>query len=101
MKNQLEKKLFLELKERLISRDYPIGIINRAIAKARAIPRQKALLQGPRQPINTRPAFVVLYDPRLPVISDITSRHWRSMVYEEEYLKSVFPGPKKYKRNHS
>ena len=76
-----------------MSRDYPLGVIKGAIAKARAIPRQKALLQVLRQPINLRPAFVVSYDPRLPNILDITTRHWRLMVSQEEYLKSVFQEP--------
>ena len=77
----------------LLSRDYPLGVINGAIAKARAIPRHKALLKVPRQPTNPRPAFVGLYYPRLPAISDMTRRHWKSMVSQEEYLKSVFPEP--------
>ena len=38
---------FLELKEMLMSRDYPLGVISGAIAKARAIPRHKALLRVP------------------------------------------------------
>jgi hypothetical protein len=84
---------FFDLKDMLLSREYPLGVINEAIAKARAIPRQKALLKVPRQPTNSRPAFVVSYDPRLPNISDITTRHWRSMVSQEEYLKSAFPEP--------
>ena len=77
----------------LLSIDYLLGTINGAIAKARGIPRQKELLQVLRRPINSRPTFVVLYDPRLPNISDITTRHWRLMVSQEEYLKSVFPEP--------
>ena len=36
---------------------------------------------------------MVSYDPRLPDISSITTRHWRSLVSQEEYLKSVFPEP--------
>ena len=75
------------------SRDYPLGLINGAIGKSQAIPRQKALLQVPRQPTILRPAFVVSYDPRLPGISSITKRHWRLLVSQEEYIMSVFPEP--------
>ena len=84
---------FQELKEMLLDRDYTPGIINAAISKARAIPRHVALRRVPRQDINSRPVFVVRYDPRLPSIPNITSRHWRSMVSENNYLKEVFPEP--------
>ena len=84
---------FQELKDMLLSRGYTPGIIDGAIAKARAIPRQQALRQVSRQEINNRPAFVVLFDPRLPSIPSITRKHWRSMVSEDEYLYSVFPEP--------
>ena len=82
-----------ELKEMLLARDYTPGIIDAAIAKARAIPRQEALKRVTRQTVNQRPKFVVSYDPRLPSIPNITQRHWRSMVSQDPYLKSVFPSP--------
>ena len=82
-----------ELKEMLLSRGYTPGIIDAAIAKARAIPRQEALKRVTRHTDNQRPKFVVSYDPRLPSISSITQRHWRSMVSQDPYLKSVFPSP--------
>ena len=64
-----------------------------AIAKARAIPRQQALRRVNGQQITNRPVFVVSFDPRLPSIPNITRKHWRSMVGQEPYLNSVFPGP--------
>ena len=87
---------FKELKSMLLEREYPPGIIDAAIAKARAVPRSVALRRVPRQQTNTRPAFVVCYDPRLPSIPKITKKHWRSMAAEDKYLESVFPEPPLY-----
>ena len=85
---------FMELKEMLIARDYSPGIIDGAIAKAKAIPRLEALRRVSRQQTNNRPAFVVLFDPRLPSITEITRKHWRrSMVAQEQYPEEVFPEP--------
>ena len=84
---------FKELKSMLLDREYPPGIIDAAIAKARAVPRLVALRRVPRQQTNTRPAFVVGYDPRLPSIPKLTKKHWRSMAAEDKYLESVFPEP--------
>ena len=84
---------FQELKEMLLEREYSPGIIDSAIAKARAIPRHVALRRVPRQEITNKPAFVVCFDPRLPSIPQIVKKHWRSMVFENKYLESVYPEP--------
>ena len=77
----------------ILAREYGEGMINRAIAKAREIPRQQALRRLLRPPINKRTKFVVSFDPRLPSIPNVTKKHWRSMIGQNEYLKSVFPDP--------
>ena len=82
-----------ELKDMLLAREYTPGVIDSAIAKARATPRHVALRRVPRQDTNNRPAFVVCFDPRLPSIPNITKKHWRSMASEDKYLESVFPQP--------
>ena len=84
---------FEELKCMLLDSKYPPGIIDAAIAKAMAIPRLVALRRVSRQQTNTRPAFVVGYDPMLPSIPKLTKKHWRSMTAEDKYLESVFPEP--------
>ena len=84
---------FQELKEMLIEREYTPGIIDAAIAKARATPRAMALGRVPRHETTDRPVYVALYDPRLPLISKITQKHHRSMVCRDQYLKDVFPLP--------
>ena len=77
----------------LLSRDYYRGVIDAAIAKARAIPRTQALRRVSRQPLTNRPVFVVSYEPRLPSLTQITTKHLRSMVSQDDYLESVYPEP--------
>ena len=38
---------------------------------------------------NKRPVFIITYDPRLPSITEIVKKHWRSMV-KDPYLADVF-----------
>ena len=68
-------------------------MVEAAIAKARAVPRDVALLEVPRQPSNNRPVFVVSYDPRLPDIPNIVTKHWRAMVTQDNYLQEAFEEP--------
>ena len=84
---------FKELREMLLVRKYTVGIIDSAISKARSIPREQALKYKSRTKLNTRPVFVVPWDPRLPSIPDLTRRHWRSMTRQDPYLKDVFSEP--------
>ena len=80
-----------ELRELLISRDYRPNSIDAAIAKARAIPRQTALLKVLKKK-NERPVFVITYDPRLPSITNIFKKHHAVMI-EDPYMKKIFPEP--------
>ena len=77
----------------LLDGEYKPGVIDAAVARARAIPRGKALKCILRQGINNRPVFVASFDPRLPSIPHITSKHWRSMVSQDTHLEQVFPEP--------
>ena len=92
---------FAELSEMLNDREYTPMMVEAAIAKARAVPREVALREVSRQPSTPRPVFVVRYDPRLPKIPPIVNRHWRAMVYQDIHLKEVFKEPPliAYKRN--
>ena len=67
---------FNKLKEMLLAREYSPGIIDAAIARARAIPRHLALRRVSRPETTHRPAFVVYYDSRMPSISKITGDQW-------------------------
>ena len=74
----------------LLEREYTPGIIDAAINKAKAIPRDQALKLSLRQQTNNRPVFVVSFDPRLPSIPKLTRKHWRSMNNQDSYLENVF-----------
>ena len=56
-------------------------LINSAIDKARAVPRQTALRKVIRKNKSDkkRPIFAVRYDPRLPSITNIQAKHWGPM----------------------
>ena len=82
-----------EIKTMLLERNYPEGMIDHAIDKARAIPRAQALLPVTRNNTMKRPVCVVSWDPRLPSLLAIKRKHWRSMVICDPYLAKVFPEP--------
>ena len=88
------ERRFSELKEMLLDRNYPEGIINAAIHKARSIPRNIAIRKVVREN-NTkrRPIFVISWDPRLPSLSTMTMKHWRSMTSQDPTMQEVFPEP--------
>ena len=52
-----------ELKTLLLARDYRPGVINSAIERAKAIPREKALERVVKSKTSDRPVFVVRYLP--------------------------------------
>ena len=37
--------------------------------------------------------YAVTYDPRLPSITSLQAKHWRSMTSRNKYLSEVFPNP--------
>ena len=82
-----------ELKDMLLARNYKPGVVNAAVEKARKIPRLEALQKVEKESSQQRPVFVVLYDPRLPSITNIVRKHWRSMVTRDPNMKEVFPDP--------
>ena len=82
-----------EMKLRLIQRGYPEQLLDNAIRKAKRVPRSAALKKVIIVNPTKRPVFVVTYDPRLPSVSSIQAKHWRSMVNRDKYLAEVFPSP--------
>ena len=81
------------LKEILLARNYPINLIDRAIEKARKVPRLLALKKVEKKKQTNRPVFAVTFDPRLPAIDTISAKHWRAMTSQDQYLKEVSPQP--------
>ena len=82
-----------ELKHLLMARDYKERSVNSAIQRARSIPRLTALRKVTKQITQARPVFALQYDPRLPSIPQIQSKHWRSMVSQDQYLAECFQNP--------
>ena len=83
-----------ELKTMLLTRNYPEGLVDSAIERIKVIPRLTLLKkQKHKKEKLNRPIFAVSYDPRLPSISSIAAKHWRTMVAEDQHLKECFPEP--------
>ena len=80
---------FEELKRMLLARDYKPNIINENIRKARAIPLKDCF----KEETTPRPVSVVLFDKRMPSVGNMVTKHWRTMVSSDPYLKEVFPAP--------
>ena len=80
-----------ELWDVLLARDYNKEMVEGALERARAVPRDRALRKSNKPKQTQRPVLVTPYDPRLPAITTIQAKHWRTMVNQESYLKQVFP----------
>ena len=78
----------------LKEREYSDSIVDAAIRRAKSIPRKEALkkVDHPNKPYK-KPIFVVTWAPRLPNLSDIQMKHWRSMKSQDRYLGQVFHDP--------
>ena len=85
-------KRFGELKRMLLEREYSPGIIDAAIEQAKQIPRSEALRKVIGNKERDRPVLVIHYDPRLPSITKIIMKHYRTMV-QDPHMKEVFPKP--------
>ena len=86
-------KRLQEMKSQLLDRGYSESLVDYALDKVKKIPRLAALKQTNKQNQTRRPVFAVTYDPRLPSISSLQAKHWRSMVGRNQHLKEVFPSP--------
>ena len=84
--------ILFELRNLLLARGYKRGIVTGALEKARNIPREEAIKKVERKS-QQRPVLVIQYDPRLPSITNIARRHWRTMVSMDPKLQEVFPEP--------
>ena len=82
-----------ELSEMLLSREYPNSVVRSAIQRAKELSRDQALKISAKPSRQSRPIFGVSFDPRIPNLSNITRKHWRSMTTTDNYLKDVFPQP--------
>ena len=90
--NDRDRRL-AELKERLISRQYPEQIVESAIQKARSVKREHALKKQKKKKQTNRPVLALPFDPRLPAIPSTIAKHWRTMGSQDSYLREVFQEP--------
>ena len=81
-----------ELKCLLLARNYKPKLIDAAIQRAKNIPRSEALKKVKISEKNQRTVFAITFDPRLPSISGIVQKHWRTMV-KDPHLAETFPSP--------
>ena len=81
-----------ELKEMLLSRMYNKNIVNAALKRALETSREEALKRVEKKKKKDRVTFVVTYNPKLPSISGIVKKHWRSLTRDKE-VKEIFPEP--------
>jgi hypothetical protein len=89
-KEDLKKRLD-ELKIMLLSRKYNKGIINTAIKKALELDRTEALKKVSKKP-NERVICALTFNPKLPSVSNIIHKHWKTMTTDKNMLE-VFPKP--------
>ena len=80
-----------ELKDMLVGRHYNKNVVNAAIEKALTIPRLEALKKVTKVKTD-RVIFAITYNPKLPSISKIISKHWRTMVKDKK-LSNTFKEP--------
>ena len=83
-----------DLKEQLVERGYNQEMVQSSLGKVKKIPRNLALKRVQKKTTQTkRPVYAVTYDPRLPYITALQAKHWRSMASKNRYLSEVFPNP--------
>ena len=82
-----------ELKEMLLQRNYPRGVINAAIEKAKAVPRLEALKRVEKKQKSDRQIFCVQFDPRLPSVNQIMKKHHGVMIRNDPHCAAIFPKP--------
>ena len=81
-----------ELKQMLLDRNYKASIVDAAINKAKAVPRNEALKRVFKPKTRKRTVFVVRHDPRLPSVTNVMKKHWRTMTLDP-HMAEVYPAP--------
>ena len=90
--SELRDQRLQELREFLLQRNYSGSLVDNALDRAKLINRNHALQRKDKKKDQLRVVFALEYDPRLPSISSILQRHWRTMV-QDPRMKEVFSEP--------
>jgi hypothetical protein len=85
------KKRLAELEIMLVSRKYNKNVVKEALKKALQIKREDALKQVLKKK-NDRVILALKYHPKLPSVSKILQKHWKTMTRDME-AKDAFPKP--------
>jgi len=91
-KPELRDAQFLKLRDFLHSREYNSSIVDSAIVRSKAIPREVALKKVEKKEKPDRVIISISFNPQLPCISSIIQKHWRTMV-QDPWMKEVFQNP--------
>ena len=75
----------------LLSRRYNKNVVNSAIERALRVERSEALKKVTKKK-NDRVMFTVTFNPRLPSISNIVNKHYKTMTMDLR-MKKMFPSP--------
>ena len=86
-KGRKQNKRLAELKEILLARIYPENLVNKGIENARKTLRNISLLKVKKKITENRPICITKYDPRIPALHPIISKHFREMKAQDKYLK--------------
>ena len=88
------EKRFVELKERLLDRNYRPKVIDAAINRARSLDRNETLKKVEKcRDEENRVRFIVKYDPRLPDLGKILKENHKVILESDQRLKEAFPKP--------
>ena len=98
---ELFEEGLVELRERLVTRQYHPKIIDQQLKKVKDLPgdtykekRDKALEEREKtKNVEDRVIAVFTYNPRLPNIGQVLTKHWKAMILKSPELKTVFPAP--------
>ena len=75
----------------LLSRKYNANIVNEAIKKASNLDRKEILKKVTRNK-NEREVLAVTYHPKIPSLTNMIKKHWRTMVKDAK-AKETFKLP--------
>ena len=79
----------------LLSRNYNKGVINAAIKKALETPLETDRTEVLKKVVkkqNDRVTCALTFNPKLPSISKVLQKHWKTMTADKKRLK-IFPKP--------
>ena len=76
----------------LISRNYNGNVVKAAIERAKTVPRLEALKKVERRK-NERVILTVRFHPKLPSVSQILAKHWRTMTKKDYQTLKWCPEP--------